>query len=254
MQLAAREFQNTVAATGEVEVVSDVDGRKSVTRMKIGEEINDAIAGGGIEVAGGLVGEEEAGAGDEGAGEGDALLLAAGEFAGAMGEAMGESDFVEGGGGAGQRVAFAADEERHGDVLLSGELGEERLNLPDEADVGVAEVGELIGVELGEVLLVEEDLAGSGVVESAEEMEEGGLAGAGSADQGDAFAGRDGEGEVAEDGEGSGGGLIGLSERDGFDGGRQVDFRIVRRGQRHEWRRSVPEWCVRRREGRHGVT
>jgi hypothetical protein len=28
--------------------------------------------------------------------------------------------------------------------------------------------------------------------------------------------------------------LIGLGEGDGFDGGGQVDFRIVRGGQRHE--------------------
>jgi len=46
------------------------------------EEGHDLVAGLGVEVSGGLVGEDDGGVIDQGAGDGDALALAAGEFVG----------------------------------------------------------------------------------------------------------------------------------------------------------------------------
>jgi hypothetical protein len=57
------------------------------------DEVEDAAGGDLVEIAGGLVSEQEAGVVDEGAGKGDALLLAAGEFAGAMVTAILQADF-----------------------------------------------------------------------------------------------------------------------------------------------------------------
>ena len=64
--------------------------------MNFAEEQEDLLAGGGVEIAGGLVGEEDGGLIYEGAGEGAALLLAAGEFAGSVVVAGAEADAVEG--------------------------------------------------------------------------------------------------------------------------------------------------------------
>ena len=50
--------------------------------VELVEEGHDLIAGVGVEVAGGLVGEDDGGLVDEGAGDGDALALAAGELVG----------------------------------------------------------------------------------------------------------------------------------------------------------------------------
>jgi hypothetical protein len=58
----------------------------------------------------------------------------------------------------------SANQEGHGDVLEGGELGEERGGLPNEANVAVAEVGELAVVEGGEVAPVEVDGACAGTV------------------------------------------------------------------------------------------
>ena len=47
-------------------------------KVKIKQEISNTLAGGGIQVACGLVGKQDDGLAGEGAGDGDALLLAAG--------------------------------------------------------------------------------------------------------------------------------------------------------------------------------
>lgn len=174
-----------------------------------------------IKIAGWLVGEQKKWVGDEGAGENDTLLLAAGEFAGEVGLAVEESYLGEPGAGFLRRRGGggAADEEGHHDVFEGGELGEEGLDLPDEADVAVAEIGEVAVREGGEVGAVEEDPAGGGAVEAAEEVEEGGFAGTGGADKCDTFAAADGEVEITEDGDGSAGGLIGFFQTFDADDG-----------------------------------
>ena len=53
-----------------------------MSRDELEEERHDRVAGGLVEVAGGLVGEDQAGAGGERPADGDALLLAAGELLG----------------------------------------------------------------------------------------------------------------------------------------------------------------------------
>ena len=57
---------------------------------QLGQQLQDAAAGGAVEVAGGLVGEQDRRPGGEGAGEGHPLLLAAGELARVVVAAVGE--------------------------------------------------------------------------------------------------------------------------------------------------------------------
>ena len=92
--------------------------------MQTLDEGEDDFGGPVVEVTGGLVGEEELRFGDERAGEGDALLLAAGEFAGAVVGAVGEFDLCKPFGGLCEGL-FAGNvpgEERHGYVFECGEL------------------------------------------------------------------------------------------------------------------------------------
>ena len=90
--MAVAEAEGAVAAVGEFEVVGDEDAGERVLAVEGLEEGEDAVGGEGVEVAGGFVGEQEFGAGDEGSGDGKALLLASGEFAGAMVAAAFEFD------------------------------------------------------------------------------------------------------------------------------------------------------------------
>ncbi len=191
------------------------------------EHVEDGVGVLGVEVAGGLVGEDDGGAGDEGAGDGDALLLAAGELVGAVIEA-------------------AADAEQAGEVVEEGVV--ERLlggapRLAMSWAISMLPMAERVGRRLKRwktkpmrarrilVRSASESVAksvpsmvtraGGGGGEAAEDVEEGGFAGAGGADDGDELAGFDGEADVAEGGDFKFAGAVGLAEVLGEDDGRR---------------------------------
>jgi hypothetical protein len=89
-----------------------------------------------IKGAEGFVKEEDLGFFDEGAGEGDALLLAAGELAGAAIFEAVEFDEGEGIADAGTDLGFGevVHFEAEGDVFGDGEVGEEGVVLEDGVD------------------------------------------------------------------------------------------------------------------------
>jgi len=191
--VAVAEAEDAVAAAGELKVVGYEDAGESVFAVEALEEGEDAFGGLGVEIAGGFVGQQEFGLGDEGAGYGEALLFPAGELAGAMVAAVGQ--FYAGeplcGFGEGLLAVDAAREQGHGYVFEGSELGEEIVELPDVADIAVAVVAGLSGGEGGDVDVAAEDLAGGGFVECGEEVQEGTLAGAGFAYDGDHLSGGD---------------------------------------------------------------
>jgi hypothetical protein len=55
-QAAFGEAENAVAAGGEVQVVRDEDGGEGLFAVELLQEGEDALGGGAVEVAGGLVG------------------------------------------------------------------------------------------------------------------------------------------------------------------------------------------------------
>ena len=106
---------------------------------KLGQRFEDVAGGGRVEVAGGLVGQEEARRVGDGAGDGDALLLAARQLRRAGASARSLDPHV------GQEFAWRAvrlelprqpaNELRDDDVLERAELAEEVMELVDEADL-----------------------------------------------------------------------------------------------------------------------
>ena len=114
--------QEASGATGDIQVVGDHDDGLAGA-VEVREEIDDAGAGGEVEVAGGLVGEEDGGVVGEGAGDGDALAFAAGELDGAVLEALAETDGAEEffGPAAALLAADAGESECDLDVLAGGE-------------------------------------------------------------------------------------------------------------------------------------
>ena len=83
------------AYDGGAGVVRHHHDRLAVLAHRPAHEVEDLGAGAGVEVAGRLVGEHDVGPGVEGAGDGDALLLAAGQLARAVAQAVGEADRVD---------------------------------------------------------------------------------------------------------------------------------------------------------------
>lgn len=81
-----------MTAFGEFEVVRHDDAGERMLLMQSFEKRYDAVRGAVIEVTGGLISEQDFGGGNEGACKGDALLLAAGEFTGAVMAAGAEAD------------------------------------------------------------------------------------------------------------------------------------------------------------------
>jgi hypothetical protein len=186
---------------GEARVVGHQDDGRAGLAVERLEELDDAAAGGGVEVARGLVGEEDARAVDEGAGAGDALLFAAGELvrevAGALGQPHAREELARAGGGLG----VAPQLERDLDVLLRGEGRDELEALEDEADALAAEPRPTVLAQRREVGAVEEHRAAGGRVEAGEKSEEGGLSAPRWSDNRDERTLRHRERDVSEDGE-----------------------------------------------------
>jgi hypothetical protein len=208
-----------VGTGGELGVVGDEDEGGALLAVHGEEEVEDVLAVGGVEVAGGFVGHEDGRGEHEGAGEGDALLFAAGELDGVVVASFGEADAIEEfagalGGLAGGAAEFGGEQ----DVFFGGEGGDELVALENEPELAAAQAGEAVFRQADDLFAVEEDAAGGGVIESGEEAEEGAFAAAGGAHDGDELAGRDVEIEAAEDIDPVGGGGDGLGESTHPDG------------------------------------
>jgi hypothetical protein len=173
-----------------------------------------------VEGTGRLVGQQNRRPVDQGAGQGDALLLAAGQLAGAVVQPAAQADRLEHspGGGAALGGRPAGEHEGERDVLQGGLRRDEVERLEDHADDAEAEAGQLDGRQAGEVVAGDREGAGGRAVEAAQEVEQGGLAGAGLAQEGDALAAGDLEGDAAEGVHRGGGLAVPLGQAGGADG------------------------------------
>ncbi|GJC95043.1 hypothetical protein ColKHC_03869 [Colletotrichum higginsianum] len=209
-QLGVRALLDDASLVEDVDDVGLLNGAEAMGDGNGGAALGGLVEGGlddvlrlGIEGRRGLVQQQDLGVADEGAGDGDALLLAAGEQ-GALAsddgvEALGHrhDEVVDVGLAAGELDGLVRDLAvgAEDDVLPDGALVERGL-LADEGDEGAV----LVDVEGADLLAVDEDGAGEGVVEALEEGDGGGLAAAGGADEGDVLARADDEVEAAQDG------------------------------------------------------
>lgn len=164
MEFALAECEGFGHAAGEDGVVCDDDEGDFLDAVEVEEEVGYRVGGGGVERAGGFVGEDKLGLVDEGAGDGGAKFFAAGELPGEVVKSLAEADVFEEvagtgfgfGGGLGPITGEARDE----DVFEDGELGEEVLLLENEAERVVAEFGGLRVRKTGDVFSVDFDAAG----------------------------------------------------------------------------------------------
>ena len=122
------------------------------------------------------------------------MALTAGEGVGLAGGEVAEADEVEQGFHVFDDVVFrhALAAETEGDVVGDGHVGEQRVGLERRVD------GAAVRRKVGDVLAAEQDAAGGGFDEAAEGAQEGGLAGAGAAEEDEKFAAGDLEVQVGE--------------------------------------------------------
>ena len=93
--LAVAHHDEPVRERGDARVVRHHDDRALPLGGHLLEQAGDLVGGLAVEVAGGLVGQDELGLGHERAGDRDALLLPAGQLVGPAPQALAEADLLE---------------------------------------------------------------------------------------------------------------------------------------------------------------
>ena len=156
----------------------DHDHRLAVVLDRLVQQLEDLAAGLRVEVAGRLVGEDDCRAGDERARDRDALLLAAGELGGPVGQAVGEPDPLD-------EIPeellvrlLAGERERQRHVLLGGQHREQVEELEDEADVLAPDLRDVLVAQLSEPGAGDRDVAVGRAVERRQDVHQRRLAGA----------------------------------------------------------------------------
>jgi hypothetical protein len=143
------------------------------------------------------------------------LLLAAGERFGAAWEEIGYVEEIGefagaiGTFGGGSAAEFGAES----DVFGDGELREEGRVLEGHADAAI------LRFAMSDVFGAEDDFAVVGLIETGDEAEESGFAGAGRAEDSEEFASMGGESELIEGGDGGVGSAEGFGEVLKLEGG-----------------------------------
>ena len=175
---------------GDVRFVGDHDDGQALV-VELLEQGQDLDAGARVQVAGGLVGQQQRGLGDQGAGDGDPLLLTARELVGLVVAAVAQAHALErlpGRGGGIEPAARAVVEQGQLDVLLGAGAGQQIESLEDEADVSVADVGQPVAAEAVDALAVQFVGARGRPVQAAEDVHERRLSRSRSAHDGDHLA------------------------------------------------------------------
>ncbi len=168
---------------------------------RLAQVIEDARGVALVEVAGGLVGEEEDGLVHEGARNRGALHLSAGKCPGAPRAEAFHPHRREGRLGAHAPLARRnrKQRERERDILRDAEVRKQVERLEDKADMTAPPQRERVVVLVGKRFRIEADLAAIGPIQSRDQVEECRLARSRLAHDRDPFAARDIEIDVIEE-------------------------------------------------------
>ena len=152
------------------------------------EQVEDHLAGRGVEVAGGLVGQHELGFGHECAGDGGSLHLATRELARLVSCPVSEPKAIEELRDPPSPIPASVEKEGELDVLGDGQTRHEVEELEDEPDLLAPQPGALADGEPGDVAAAQAHGALVGTIEAAGQVQEGRLARAAATDEGDRLA------------------------------------------------------------------
>jgi hypothetical protein len=170
------EEDDPVGVAGRHGVVGDHDDRLAELPDTAAEQIQHLRAGPGVEVPGGLVGEDDLRLPSQCPRDGDPLLLPAGQLGGAVPQPRGQADRrhhrVEP-----RRVGGASrDVQREGDVVRRGERGQQVVGLENEADAVAPELGQPPLRQHGDLRVTDPGLPVIGAVQARHAVHERGLA------------------------------------------------------------------------------
>lgn len=181
---AVSKANDAVRAFGQGLVVGDDDEGCPARLAQVEEYAVEFGAVGAVEAARGLVGKNHRRLVDEGTGYGGALTFAAGEFGGAVVQAVAQAQVVEQAACPveADTARLARDQGRHRNILLYRELRQQTVRLEHEADVRVAESRQGLVAKVEYRRAVVEHRAAVGPLERAEYVEQRRLSGSRRAD------------------------------------------------------------------------
>ena len=168
--------------------------------LKFAQQQKNLLTVDAVQISRGFVGEKNRWPVDQRACQCAPLLFAAREFAGAVFAARAKTHTVESFTDAGTALA-AIDfrkAQREFDIFLQGHARQEIKGLKNHADGFTAVAREIFRAELGEIFIANPDTAGSRAVKSGEHAEQRGFTGTGAAQQGQKFAGGNGESDSGD--------------------------------------------------------
>ena len=174
----------------------DHDDGVAVLFVDVFDQLQDLLGRGIVQRAGRLVAEEDVRILHDGAADGHALLLAAGELVGQLVPVLVEPERVQ------QLVNIQRRVREIGadlDVLLDVQVGDQVIELKDVAQVLAAVLRERFLAHVLELVAADGDEARVGAVDPADDVQQGGLARAGRAEQDADLAARDRKRHPAQD-------------------------------------------------------
>ena len=154
-----------------------------VQLLEDGHHLLAAVA---VEGAGGLVRQDHLAAIGQRPGYADPLLLAAGELARPVVAAIAQAQAGQQGAGTYLALGAGGAGIDGGDLHVGGriQMGQQMVALEDEAEVVAAQPRQGQGIQAGGVLTTKQVLAAARAIEAAQQVHQGGLAGAGGTDYG----------------------------------------------------------------------
>src|SRR3989338_11414856 len=185
------------------------------------EQRHDFLAGLAVEVAGGFIRKNQARAVDQGARNRHALLLPPGNLVGHGVRLVFQADLGEHLMGAPLALlAFhPAVDQRQGHVFQQRHARQQIEALEHEADGAIAQQCQLVLAQFSNVAAIQHIAPGARLVETPEEIHEGGFAGTGRPHDCDEFAGNDAETDIFQCRKQSGGSFVGLVQAFDADDG-----------------------------------
>ncbi len=165
-------------------VVSDHDAGKGEFFAQGTDELKDQMPGATVQVACGFIGQEESRFHDKCPGQGRTLLFTAREFAHLVTRSMVQFHLLQQMVGRSFHFFFlpAGNQSGHHYIFKSCKFGQQMMELKDEAHRAVAKVTEFLVSFPAQGSILKKEFSTIGTVKGPQNLQQGGLAGAGSPD------------------------------------------------------------------------
>ncbi len=162
---------------GDAVFMRDHDDRLA-RAVQVAEQLHDLVARARVEVTRGLISQNDLWIVDQCAGNRHALLLATRELRGTVIESLSETHHFRQLDAAlacllGDRASLI--EQRNLDIFNDRVLGKKIVGLKNEADVAAAHFGELVVVDLGDIVVSQKVMTAGTSVETSEHIEKSGF-------------------------------------------------------------------------------